>query len=118
MTRAAVTKLRETSGNIRQTREQLDHAMSAAETAGQTIPCKADPGLWTSDVLATQSYYALLDAETAAQQCADCPVLTQCAAYSDAHPIRGEVRLYGVVAGRLHLPGSRKTLINHGRTPA
>jgi hypothetical protein len=118
MTRPAVAKLRETTDAVRRTREALTNAMSAAETAGRSIACKSEPDAFTSDILATTSFRALIEAEEAAQMCAACPVLAECAAYSDAHPVRGEIRLYGVVAGRLHLPGLRRTLINSERTPA
>lgn len=85
--------------------QALGDAMDAADLAGTPAPCKDDPALWSSDLLAISTQRDLADA------CRTCPALDACKAYKLDARQRG-LKLTGVIAGVYMLLGheTRRTL--------
>jgi hypothetical protein len=79
--------------------------LAEAELNGETVPCREDPGRWTSDLLAFKTVQSRLVATTTALECIDsCPVFDLCKTFADQqHADRNSPFLYGIVAGRLVL---------------
>lgn len=93
------------SRSVNAARGDLLLAIAVAEQNRQSIPCKAEPDLWTDDSLVYSSAGGRRRREQAAAGCfLRCPVFNACDAFLSASNA-SDAPLFGIVAGQLTQDG-------------